>query len=92
MLRRYFFSFILIIFALSAIFAGEVSTGLELNSFLGLSLTNSDFIYNKTDLNLKVKSILSEEIFLYGCLGASYTGIPQENISTKNNLENASFS
>lgn len=91
MLRRYFFSFILIIFALSAIFAGEVSTGLELNSFLGLSLTNADFIYNKTDLNLKVKSILSEEIFLYGCLGTSYTGIFQENISTKNNLENASF-
>ncbi|MGC8764313.1 MAG: hypothetical protein ACP5QT_00285 [Brevinematia bacterium] len=88
MSKKYILIFLFVVFVQGF---SETTIGLDLSSFTALSLTNADMIYNQHEVGLKAKSQLSEDIFLSGSIGAIYYGVPQETLTTKDNIENSSY-
>ncbi len=65
---------------------GENEFGVDISSFLGISLTNADYIYNENEAFFNARASLSEDIFLFGSFGLVYTITPADYTSERSIL------
>ena len=86
-MKRFIFFTLLI----SSFIYAETDLNIEISSFVGISLSNSSYLYNENEAFFKSKTKLSEDINFFGSFGINYTPNPQSEISSKDMLENSSY-
>lgn len=86
-MKRIIFFLLLI----SSFIYAETDLNVEISSFVGISLSNSSYLYNENEAFFKAKTKLSEDINFFGSFGINYTPNPQSETSSKDMLENSSY-
>ncbi len=87
MKRKFLF---LLLLASSMSFA-DTEFNVDVSSFVGIKLSNANYLYNENEAFFKAKTKLSEEINFFGSFGINFPITPQMEATTKENIENTSF-
>ncbi len=82
---------IFILLFISSVFYAETDLNIEISSFVGIGLSNANYLYNENQAFFKAKTKLSEDLSFVGSFGINYIPYPQAENSSKEMLQSSDY-